>query len=228
MDKYDILNLLNKESSKTYTLSNVIKDDYFDRYSIEVSGYGIYEDNINLTKPFNCRYCLIIELLQNKSGNILTTLLMNPSKTYPSNGDNKSRFDQTIRNLIILGYKMGYSQIVVLNSFVTILGNGNKAVEYYKNSYQNSQQDRLNKKFISAILKNKECQDLLAACGDKVHKNLYNYYIDLIKGNNISPWCYAYTKNQRPRHLSLQSAENRKAFNSFLSNFKKIPLKIVK
>ena len=227
MQPADILRIFNDCTNKNYHLSKPIEDGYFSKHEIDVKGYGIYE-NEDYTKPFNCRYCLVIELAQNKSGKILTVLLMNPSKTFPAHNTENGKFDQTIRNLIILGNKLNYSHIIVLNAFAVIQGNSKTATEYYKSSYRNSPTDKLNRTFINKLLKNDNFKDLLLACGDKIDSELYSFYVDIIRENDVTPWGYSLTKKQRPRHLSLQSFQNRTAFYNFLKNPAKIYLPISK
>lgn len=148
---------------------------------------------------------------------ILTALLMNPSNTFPKVGNNKPKFDQTIRNLIILANAMRYSQIIILNAFATIRGNSKEANAHYK---KNSKMDKLNKEFISKICALEDCKDLLVACGDNVKTELYEHYIALLKQNRdtIKFWTYSnkLTAKKRPRHLSLQHKSNRCLFNMFI------------
>lgn len=78
MIKQKILKILNNISNKKYELSEPIRDKYLDKYNIDACGYGIYEDNKNLKRQHNSRYCLIVELPKYKEkSKILTTLLMN-------------------------------------------------------------------------------------------------------------------------------------------------------
>ena len=219
MIKQKILKILNNISNKKYELSEPIRDKYLDKYNINACGYGIYEDNENLKRQYNSRYCLIIELPKYKrKGKTLTTLLMNPSNTFPSLPDEKSRFDNTVRNLIILADKMKFSTIVVLNSFPVILSKGDEASKYYEEN-KDIPENKLNNKFVNEVL-SKKCNNLLLACGNNVSANLYKKYLEILTLPTINMWTYApnLTSKNRPRHLSTQSKQNRSYYNNFQEN----------
>lgn len=222
MNKENVLEILNScdNLTKKYTFSDAICDSYLVEKNINAVGYPVFEDNKNIGKIYpNYRYALIIELPDKNNNEILTSLLMNPSNTYPehkeSNKNKNARFDNTIRNLIILADKMNFSTVVVLNTFPLIEGSGKKAAKHYEDNKSNSQY-ALNREFIKRILRQKEYQNLLIACGDKVLSQLYKYYLNILKDENIKLWTYAekLTCNGRPRHLSTQSNENRNLFNN--------------
>ena len=161
---------------------------------------------------------------------------MNPADTFPVNiaktKGKKSRFDQTIRNLIVLANTIGYKQIIVINSFSYIEGNGKNANDYYENNKLNNKSFELNSDFIKAILN--QSNEILVACGDRVKPKLYSHYFEIIKEikTNCSDTkiltyakediedCTAFTKKHRPRHLSLQSPKNKKQYDIAISEKK--------
>lgn len=229
MEKNDILNIINKLSKYKFKWSEPITDNkYLEEKGIhDVKGYGIYD-----AKAEN-RYCLCIDI-PNPPNKSLTTLLMNPSKTFPTNIAEKrkikSRFDQTIRNLIRLAGVNGFGQVIVLNTFPFIEGNSTEANKY---AHRNK---KLNSDFIEKVLN--DSTEILVACGDNVEEELYNEYFKIItniKGNQI---LYTYTCGNnkfsglttkgRPRHLSLQSESNRVLYNNALRNKKLFELDIEK
>ena len=167
--KENILKIINNLSGLNFKLSDPIEDVYLTTKGIEVLGYGIYDNQIKN------RFCLIIELHPDNENGALTTLLMNPSKTFPKGLNNckKSRFDQTIRNLIILANELKFNQVIVLNSFPYICGNSNKANEHYM------KEKELNLEFIDKIIQSSS--NLLIACGDKVKPDLYKEHFNIIK-----------------------------------------------
>ena len=129
MNKNIILETINRLGNDSFGWSEQITDNYLKTKKIyEVTGYGIYDSTAEN------RFCLLIDLPNNQKGT-LTTLLMNPANTFPADIAKtkgiKARFDQTIRNLIILANAIGYKQIIVLNTFPYIEGSGEKANDYY-------------------------------------------------------------------------------------------------
>lgn len=222
MDKGAILDAINSLSKYQFNWSEPITDnDYLEGKGIsDVKGYGIYDAEAEN------RYCLCIDI-PNNSNKSLTTLLMNPSNTFPleiaKTKGIKSRFDQTIRNLIRLASVKGYSQIVVLNTFPFIEGNSTEANKYAQNNKQ------LNSDFIETVLNNSS--EILVACGDNVKSGLYTEYFNIIAGlkDNVKLYTYtqSFTAKGRPRHLSLQSKANRILYEIALSNNELYELDIV-
>ena len=245
MDIKSILNTINKDNDQFIGYKEEITDKYLKNKEIpDVKGYGVYD-----AKAEN-RYCLCIDI-QNNSNKSLTTLLMNPSNTFPTEIATmkgiKSRFDQTIRNLIRLAYKKGFAQVIVLNTFPFIEGNSAEANKYYKEhksevSFIHNQ--NINAKFIDTVFNNST--NLLVACGDNVNSELYSEYFEKIKKfkgkkqSKLTLYTYAQTKikdnkgkdinpltiKKRPRHLSLQSESNRTLYNRALQNNKLYELDI--
>ena len=223
--KQDIINDINSKTGKNFTLSNIIYDDYLlkQEQKIFAKGYGIYDTNKQTAKH---RYCLIIDLDNNGKNGVITAILMNPSNTFPKgiNNTKKTRFDQTIRNIIKLVNKLGYRQLIILNSFPYICSNGKEAEEYYKRAYkENSEEDKINKTIIDYVLS--ISNELLIACGDGVSAKLYQYYCELIQKYKIKNELVLLTyaekftiTKKRPRHFSLQSEENRNLYNYALEN----------
>ena len=205
-----------KTFNKNLEFSDVIKDDYFKRKRLNIvaDGYGIYDLK---DKKATHRYCLLVDI-KDKTDKTIFALLMNPSNTFAKglNGTKKSKFDQTIRNIIKFVSDFGYGHLIVLNAFSLICGNGKSAKEKKKKN-KNSQEEKLNREFIENILKTDISKELLVACGDGVPADLYEYYFDLIEknANNLKILTYAkeLTKNHRPRHFSLQSSKNREFYN---------------
>lgn len=225
MKKDDILNLINSIYKHQFEWSEPISDKkYLQKRGIpNVKGYGIYDVNAKN------RYCLCIDI-QNHSRKSLTVLLMNPSTTLPPNiakrKNKKSRFDQTIRNLIRLAHAKDYSQVIILNTFPYIESDSKKANEYYK-KYKPFEK---NVEFVEKILANS--RKVLIACGDKVETNLYDDYIKIIANIKGKTKLYTYTTEftkigKRPRHLSLQSEANRKLYEIALTNKELFELDIV-
>ncbi len=183
----------------------------------------------------------MIDLPNNQKGT-LTTLLMNPANTFPADiaktKGKKARFDQTIRNLIVLANAIGYKQIIVLNTFPYIEGSSEKANDYYDcniNSEKFKTNKNLNRFFIEEILNN--CDEILVACGD-IKNDLYKEYFSIINKakENIKIYtyakndvenCSALTKKGRPRHLSLQSSENKIQYEKALLDKELCKIKIV-
>lgn len=234
MERDTILNAINEFSDYQFNWSEPITDkEYLEEKGItNVEGHGIYDaDAVN-------RYCLCIDI-PNSTNKTLITLLMNPSNTFPPDiaktkktkkGQKvKSRYDQTIRNLIRLAYVKGYSQIVVLNTFPFIEGNSTNANKYAQKN------KKLNSDFIEKVLNNSF--EILVACGDNVKSDLYIEYFNIITGLKDNAKLYTYTrgnnklsaltKNSRPRHLSLQSKANRILYEIALSNNELYELDIV-
>ncbi|MBR6098616.1 DUF1643 domain-containing protein [bacterium] len=243
MDKNTILktiNKINKLGNITFQWSKPIIDDKYlnkKKYIYDVKGYGIYD-----SKAEN-RFCLLIELPNNKNKKgVLSTLLVNPANTFPADivkkKNLKSRFDQTIRNLIVLANAIGYSQIIVINTFPYIESNSKVANEYYKKNKSNNEFFKLNFELVEKILNSSN--EILVACGDSIDSNLYSDYFEIIKKikkNNINTKLFTYAKqdtqdckalvNGKPRHLNLQAANNRKQYNKALADKKLCELDII-
>lgn len=236
MNKDNVLNTINLFGKATFQWSAPIIDDEYLNTKKEiynVKGYGIYDSKIEN------RFCLLIDLPNNSGKDNLTTLLMNPSNTFPADVDNKknmkSRFDQTIRNLIVLANALNYRQTIVLNVFSYIEGNSKQANEYCDTNKSKKifeQNKKLNFKFTEKILS--DSTDILVACGDNVKPELYSEYFKIIKRikdkqqDKVSLYTYTkeLTSNHRPRHLSLQAPQNRILYNQAVSDKKLYELEI--
>lgn len=221
----------------------ITDDEYLNKKKgiLNVKGYGLYDENKEN------RYCLFIDLPKNNEKETLTALLMNPANTFPPEiakmKNVKPRFDQTIRNLIMLANAVGYKHVIVLNAFPYIEGDSTRANKYYKKHKDDTdfqEKQNLNFAIVKTIMeKNKE---LLVACGDSVSDELYKKYLGIIKANNNkSLTLYAYanedikkdtesytalTAKGRPRHLSTQSKYNREHYILAIKNKKLYELKI--
>jgi len=227
MNKENVLDEINKLGKDSFKWSKPITDEEYlnaKKNIYNVKGYGIYDSKVEN------RYCLFIELLNNKGDKTLTTLLMNPSNTFPVDVINKknvkSRFDQTIRNLIVLANALKYRQVIVLNTFSYIESNSKEANEYCKSNNFLKKDKELNSKFIREVLSSST--DILVACGDNVKSELYSEYFSIIKEikdkKKEKITLYTYTKEltskQRPRHLSLQAPQNRTLYNKAVESKK--------
>ena len=189
--------------------------------SLNVIGYGIYDINKKPHENANKRYYLEINI-NGENNNSLVALLMNPSKTYPDCG-----FDKTIQNVIKLAKKDKYKKLIILNSFPIIQSKGSKAKEEYI-------EDKENEKFIELFLNNyDEPFDIFPACGNLVPYDLFVKYVNQIDNcknqNKKEIWSFApLTKKGRPRHLSPIAVYNMWLFNKYMKNNQdKQKLKIV-
>lgn len=193
--------------------------------SFKVNGFGICEDNNFAEESF--RYYLEFEINEIKNNKVLTVLLMNPSdKTNP---DKNNNIDNTIKNALKIAYSLKYSKIKIFNSFARICGNSNKAKTYYE-KYYNEKIENINKNFVKNQLKSDKTEDILLACGDGITKELYQDYLNTLKEFEKNLWTYAkiLTTKKRPRHLSIQSKENRKLFKNFINSKEKYYIEIIK
>lgn len=177
--------------------------------NLNVVGYGIY--NNSHTEEANKRYFLQISI--NEKGNKdVIALLMNPARTFPSCG-----FDRTIINTIKIAKKENYKKLIVLNTFSDIESDSSSAQRNYI-------EDKSNEEFIHLILnKYKEKFDIFIACGDIISDDLFNKYIsqiDCCKNKNKDYlWSFAkLTKKGRPRHVSPHAFYNIKLLKKFMNN----------
>lgn len=191
---------INEEFSKP------IKDN-----TLNVVGYGIY-NNLNENKATK-RYFLKVNLNSHENNSkTLVALLMNPSKTYPDTG-----FDRTIKTVIKIAKKEQYKKLIILNSFPDIESDGNKAQTSYR-------KDTINTEFIKIFLNNyTERFDIFSACGDIISDELFNSYLKQINEctnkNQEYLWTFAnLTKKGRTRHVSPKARYNIKLLKDFMEN----------
>ena len=186
--------------------SKPIKDS-----TLNVVGYGIY-NNLNENKATK-RYFLKVNLNNHENNNkTLIAILMNPSKTYPDTG-----FDRTIKTVIKIAKKEKYKELIVLNSFPDIESDSSKAQMNYT-------KDTINTEFIKTFLNNyNEKFDIFSACGDIISDELFNNYLKQINEctnkNKGYLWTFAnLTKKGRTRHVSPKARYNIKLLKDFMEN----------
>lgn len=170
-----------KDVFKLYFGQNKDREDNFD---IEVEGLAYY----NCEKPTaktNChRYYLELNIKKpNGNKGRLAVIMLNPSNTFPKKG-----VDATVKNVVRIAYKLGYSSVIILNSFSYIDGNSSTAK---KNENNNSGDYNLN--IISNVLN--ENKNLMIAWGTKISKTIKNQIlsrVSQIEGINIFAFAWNY------------------------------------
>lgn len=171
-------------------------------YKITCEGKGYYEG----CKIGGYRYKLeiIIEPKNPKGEKTLACIMMNPSKTFPNVG-----FDKTVSNVIKMAHSKGYSKVCIFNLFPYIQPKGPYAIKHF------DEKEDINQKYIDEWLDKKEiCNELLVAWGNSLpkgreNKNKYinrqKKYLETFKNCGIDPVCYAWnTKKECPYHPSQQ------------------------
>ena len=167
---------------------------------VSVTGFGVCENNDYSENSYRYYLEFNIDKPLSKKGTLFS-ILMNPSnKTNPN-----KNIDWTIQNVIKMAYIVGYSKVVILNSFALIQSNGNLA----EKNFEDNNFEKLNKKFIKEFINKNSDKDILCAWGTKskiadlefVNKSLKNKFV------------YSITKKDFPRH---SSPYNSKKVNEFI------------
>ena len=153
-------------------------------YGAGTKGFGIYNDDKSH------RYYLYIDLKNNKTENILTTIMLNPSEKAFDGA-----FDQTVTKVIEIARKANidsepanFSTVEVLNLFSYKEPNPKKAEKYWQNN-------EINVNFIKKFL-NEFHNPILIAWGNNGYKVGKENFKDIIKAiNKYSGNFYAYNIN---------------------------------
>ena len=190
------------------------KYDYkFSNEEIKIKGFGYYDCAKPIQKQNKHRYYLELDIKNKPNLSTITTIMMNPSNTFPAMDNEKSKIDDTIKNVIRMAYRLGkYSKIVILNSFALIDGDGNNAVS-------DAVSQKKNLDIIEAYVKENNHSDYLLAWGkyaedtDKIIKFLKSNKTD--ERNRV--FAYRIAKEGYPCHPSKLVENSRKYISSFMN-----------
>lgn len=196
LEKVKKIGLKQKLKLINYTLKNNLKFNAI--FNQDVSNSTTENDVVG-----KHRYYLFHEFNENKSSNILTVIMENPSKTYP-NGD----FDQTIKNVIEIAKDNNYGAIEVINLYSYITGKSEENKEH-NNKFPNANKE--NENFIENFLRNSS-NDILIAWGSnyKNDSKKSNKIKELLNEKHVYTFCEN-TENNFPKHpgrISLDCCRN--------------------
>lgn len=153
--KFDI-----SDCFELFTGKNKNRENYC---TLNVNGFAYYNCENPKAKTDCRRYYLELDIEKAEQNKTLVVLMFNPSNTFPEMNGKKSTIDGTVKNAVRIAYKVGYSKVIILNSFNFIDGNNITAMKSAKETT-----DEVNAQIISYVLT--EHKDLMIAWGTKVRK----------------------------------------------------------
>ena len=219
MKKNNILELLKSNIKEVFFEKEIIFtiNNYKDIIpKITVKGYGIYD--VQNPDKNNNRYFLDLNIIIPEiktDEKVLTTLMMNPSNTFPiSDTRKKCSLDSTVQNVVKIAYICGFSRVIVLNTLPIINSKPDGAL----NNLQ-QQKNTYNKNFVQTFLSQYNGA-FLSAWGGNKNINKYNEFIKTINDNSkLETQVFVYDTNSdgHPTHPSWQ---NHKQLIPFFTQFK--------
>ncbi len=179
----------------------------FKNEKIKVSGFGYYDKKY--PKQGDHRFYLELSIEQQKEGETLAVIMMNPSNTFPEREGMDSTVDDTVKNIIRMTYKLRkYKRIIILNSFSLISGT-------VKNVQEDDCQTK-NLEIINSFINTNKQIDYLLAWGSKaLDINKIKSYLKNIDKGRI--FVYKMTLKKAPCHPSVRVENRYKYVSEFLN-----------